>query len=117
MVPFTEAGKSYMMASALDILEALLAAFQHPEKKLRELALMQNDLLLFSNTTMSGMKPLEHALEVVQAFLDGESHLLFVPYAKADYDHYTQEVQSMLAPLGVTVEGVHTASNARQVVE
>jgi dipeptidase E len=78
---------------------------------------MQNDLLLLSNSAVFGMKPLEYALDEVKAFLNGESTLLFVPYAKADYDGYTQGVQSILTAFGVTVEGIHTAPNPRQAVE
>ncbi|HEU4785301.1 MAG TPA: dipeptidase PepE, partial [Ktedonobacterales bacterium] len=78
---------------------------------------MQHDLLLLSSTAVFGMQPLEFALDEVKAFLDGESTLLFVPYAKANYDDYTLGVQSILAPLGITVVGIHTASDPRQVVE
>jgi dipeptidase E len=78
---------------------------------------MQHDLLLFSSTSVSGMQPLEYALEVVQGFLDGERTLLFVPYALADHDRYSLGVQQILTPLGVTVEGIHTAANPRQAVE
>jgi dipeptidase E len=78
---------------------------------------MQHDLLLLSNSTVFGMKPLEYALDVVRQFLDGESALLFIPYAMADYDGYTLGVQSSLTPLGVTVVGVHTAPNPRQAIE
>ena len=78
---------------------------------------MQHDLLLLSSTTVFGMPPLEFALNVVEEFLDGERALPFVPYALADYDRYTLGVQNMLAPLGVTVEGIHTAATPRQVVE
>ncbi len=78
---------------------------------------MQHDLLLLSNSTVFGMQPLEFALDEVKAFLDGESTLLFVPYALANYDHYTLGVRSILAPLGITVEGIHTVSDPRQAVE
>lgn len=78
---------------------------------------MQNDLLLLSSSAVFGMKPLEYALDVVKEFLDGESNLLFIPYALANYNSYTIRVQNMLAPLDVAVEGIHTAANPRQVVE
>ena len=71
---------------------------------------MEHNLLLLSSTTVFGMQPLEYALDVVQEFLDGESTLLFVPYALADYDRYTLWAQNLLTPLGVTVEGIHTAA-------
>jgi len=78
---------------------------------------MHNDLLLLSSSTVFGMKPLEYALDAVQAFLDGEDTIAFVPYALSNYESYTAGVQTMLAPLGVTVEGIHRATNPRQVVE
>jgi len=78
---------------------------------------MQHDLLLLSSTAVFGMQPLEFALDEVKEFLDGESTLLFIPYALANYDDYTLGVQSILTALGVTVEGIHMAPSPRQVVE
>lgn len=78
---------------------------------------MQNNLLLLSSSAVFGMKPLEYALDAVKDFLDGESSLLFVPYALANHDSYTAGIQGMLDALGVTVTGIHTTSNPRQMVQ
>jgi dipeptidase E len=68
---------------------------------------MADELMLLSNSAMHGMKPLEHALEAVQEFLDGCRTVHFVPYALADHARYTAGVAASLAPLGVTVVGLH----------
>lgn len=68
---------------------------------------MAEELLLLSNSAMHGMKPLEHALAAVEEFLDGCRTVYFMPFALADHARYTAWVASSLAPLGVTVVGLH----------
>lgn len=75
---------------------------------------MRNNLFLLSNTIQPGQTYLEYAHDALFEFLGDERHLLFVPYAVVDYDNYTASIQQALAPLGIAVEGVHTASDPRQ---
>ena len=77
---------------------------------------MQNNLLLLSSSAVHGMPPLEYALETVKEFLGDERLVHFVPYALANHDNYTAGVQEILAPLGVTVKGLHMAADPRQAV-
>ncbi len=77
---------------------------------------MKNNLLLLSSSAVHGMQPLEYALDVVKGFLGEERLVHFVPYALANHDHYTAGTQEVLAPLGVTVRGVHTGADPRQAV-
>ncbi|MEO7019621.1 MAG: dipeptidase PepE [Ktedonobacteraceae bacterium] len=77
---------------------------------------MQNNLLLLSSSAVFGMQPLEYALDIVQEFLGDQRIVHFVPYALADYDDYTDWTQKSLDPLGVTVTGIHMATNPRQTV-
>ncbi len=50
---------------------------------------MPVNLLLLSNSSQPGMSYLEHAMDALQEFLDGERTIHFVPYALADHDGYT----------------------------
>jgi dipeptidase E len=64
-------------------------------------------LLLLSNSTAPGRKYLEHALDALADALTAVRRLLFVPYALADHDAYTAQVDEALSPLGVDVVGAH----------
>jgi dipeptidase E len=64
-------------------------------------------LLLLSNSTAPGRKYLEHALDALAEALTDVRRLLFVPYALADHDDYTAQVDKALSPLGVEVVGAH----------
>lgn len=75
------------------------------------------NLFLLSNSTVFGMRPLEHALDALKAFLGGERIIHFVPYALANHDGYTAGMQEVLAPLGVIVRGIHLLDSPRQAVE
>ena len=70
------------------------------------------ELLLLSNSTAPGRKYLEHALDALAEVLAGRDELVFVPYALADHDGYTEQVRSALEPLGVRVTGAHTGPDA-----
>ncbi|HEY1351912.1 MAG TPA: dipeptidase PepE [Ktedonobacteraceae bacterium] len=78
---------------------------------------MRNDLLLLSSSAVFGKPYLEHALDALQAFLGTERVLSFVPYAQANHDGYTARIQEALAPLGITVRGVHATGHPRQAIE
>lgn len=78
---------------------------------------MRNNLLLLSNSAVFGKRYLEHALDALKEFL-GEARVIhFVPYALADLQGYTTRIQEALAPLGLTVRGVHQSGYPRRAVE
>jgi dipeptidase E len=64
-----------------------------------------------SNSTNAGQKLLEHAREALRELLRQASHLVFVPFALADHDGYTEEVRQALSHV-VDVVGAHTLSLA-----
>ncbi len=78
---------------------------------------MPVQLLLFSNSSQPGMDYLEHAKDALEALLDGERTIHFVPYALANYDSYTDGVARALVPWGITIKGVHTFTSPRQAIE
>lgn len=78
---------------------------------------MRNDLFLLSNSVVFGKQYLEHALDALREFLGDEQAIYFVPYAKAEHDNYTNKIREALAPLGITIKGVHTSSSPRLAVE
>lgn len=69
------------------------------------------ELLLLSSSIKHGTGFLEHAKSAVAELLAGRERLLFVPFAKRDHDGYTATVQSAVAPLGITVDGIHQADD------
>jgi len=78
---------------------------------------MAAHVLLLSNSSQPGMNYLEHAMDALQEFLDGERTIHFVPYALANYDGYTAGIAQALAPSGITIRGVHTCASPRQAIE
>lgn len=78
---------------------------------------MAEDLFLLSNSAMHGMAPLAHAMDAFKAFLGGCRTVHFVPYALADHERYTAGIAAALAPLDVTVVGLHTTDDPYQAVE
>ncbi len=78
---------------------------------------MRNDLLLLSNSVVFGRPYLEHALDALKEFLGNERMISFVPYAQANYEGYTARIQEALAPLGITVRGLHSTGYPRQAIE
>lgn len=78
---------------------------------------MPVNLFLLSNSSQPGMGYLEHAMNALQEFLDGERTIYFVPYAVADYDGYTASIQQALVPSGITIRGIHTLASPRQAIE
>lgn len=77
---------------------------------------MKNNLLLLSSSAVHGMQPMEYALDGVKEFLGDERLIHFVPYALTNHDNYTAWTRTALAPLGVTVRGVHMAADPRQAI-
>ncbi|GHO89643.1 dipeptidase PepE [Dictyobacter formicarum] len=72
--------------------------------------MMEDNLLLLSNSKTHNMEFLEHAREALIDFLDGRRTIYFAPYAAATsaYDSYTATIQTAFKPLDVTVTGLHT---------
>lgn len=70
-----------------------------------------SELLLLSNSTSPGLGFLEHARGEISRLAPPGSRLLFVPYASADQDQYTEVMTAALAPLSVHVTGAHQADD------
>lgn len=66
------------------------------------------ELLLLSNSATHGRPFLDHALDALREVLRGAGEVVFVPYALADHDGYTEKIRAALKPLGVSVLGAHT---------
>jgi dipeptidase E len=66
------------------------------------------ELLLLSSSASPGRGFLEHALGAIDSLLPANRRrLLFVPFASADPDSYTDVVAAALAPLSFEVTGAH----------
>lgn len=78
---------------------------------------MSSQLLLLSNSTAPGKKYMEHVMPTLKTFLDGQSTLLFAPYAQLDHNDYTAQIQAALNPLGITVIGLHTLPDPKAALE
>lgn len=65
------------------------------------------NLLLLSNSTSHGRRRFEHVQDELTSFY-GQREVLFVPYALADHDAYTDAVGEAFARSGVAVRGLHT---------
>lgn len=65
------------------------------------------NLLLLSNSAAPGRGYLEHASEAILEVLGEVRSLVFVPFALADHNDYTDTVRRALEPLGVRVVGAH----------
>ncbi|MGO1592520.1 dipeptidase PepE [Ancrocorticia sp.] len=65
------------------------------------------DLLLLSNSTNHGSTPWAHAREAALPIVDGR-HVLFLPYALADYDEYTARIARAFEPMGARITGIHS---------
>jgi dipeptidase E len=69
------------------------------------------ELLLLSNSSIHGGSYLEFAFAEIQLFLADCEHIAFVPFARADHDQYTARVETALAPLEVSVIGLHAVTD------
>ena len=67
-------------------------------------------LILLSNSRDAEGRYLYHCRDALAALLQGVKRVTFVPYASviASWDSHVTKVCDALAPLGVSVEGVHT---------
>ena len=64
--------------------------------------------LLISNSTMHGGSYLGHCGAEIRDFLGPRRRVMFVPYALADHDGYTQKAAAAFAALGHELFSVHT---------
>ena len=77
------------------------------------------DLLLLSNSTLPGKAWLEHALPLIAGQLNGRRRAVFLPFAGVTqtWDEYTAKTAAVLAPLGVTVTGIHSVADPISAIE
>src|SRR5438067_5668618 len=75
-------------------------------------------LILLSNSRDAEGRYLYHCRDALAALLQGVKRITFVPYASviASWDSYVTKVCDALAPLGVSVEGVHTRDDPAAAV-
>ena len=78
-------------------------------------------LLLFSNgSELIGDAPTEFARNALRDFLGAKvRRILFVPFAAVvrSYDQYAARVRECLNPIGIEVDSLHEAADARAAVE
>jgi dipeptidase E len=72
-------------------------------------------LMLLSNSTSYQGTPLAHARAEIGEFLSGRP-VLFVPFALADHESYTETIRQALAPTGSAVTGLHRAKDPVEAV-
>lgn len=77
------------------------------------------ELLLLSNSTLPGKAWLEHALPLIEARLNGRRRAVFIPFAGVTqtWDEYTTKTAAVMAPLGVSVTGIHTVADPVSAIE
>jgi dipeptidase E len=68
-------------------------------------------LLLISNSTMSGGGYLEHCAQELEDFLGERRRVMFVPFALHDHDAYTSKARAALGALGLEVVSMHPYSD------
>ncbi|TCW12473.1 dipeptidase E [Raoultella sp. BIGb0138] len=77
------------------------------------------ELLLLSNSSLPGKAWLEHALPLIAGQLNGRRSAVFVPFAGVmqTWDDYTAKAAAALAPLGVSVTGIHSVADPVAAIE
>ena len=78
---------------------------------------MAADLLLLSSSRVAGGGYLEYAWEAITELLGDCRTVHFAPNALASHDAYTEQVRAGLAPLGVSVVGLHQVGDPRAAIE
>ncbi|CAI8153440.1 MAG: Peptidase E [Pseudidiomarina mangrovi] len=75
-------------------------------------------LLLISSSRAANSGYLQPALTLLQAHF-GAGEVLFIPYAgvSIDYDTYCDMVATALAPVGISIRGIHTYADPVQAVQ
>lgn len=75
-------------------------------------------LLLLSNSTQHGRKPLEHAADLFRSLFGSEvKRVTFVPFALQDLDAYTTTVRAAFEAMGFECRSVHEAVDPVAEVE
>ena len=71
------------------------------------------ELLLLSNSTLPGKAWLEHALPLIAGQVKGRRKAVFIPFAGVtqSWDDYTAKVAAVMAPMAVSVTGIHSADD------
>lgn len=71
------------------------------------------ELLLLSNSSLPGKAWLEHALPLIAGQLNGRRSAVFIPFAGVTqtWDDYTAKAAAVLAPLGISVTGIHSVAD------
>lgn len=75
------------------------------------------ELLLLSNSQAPGMEYLQHVRRTLNEFLGEQHTIYFAPYARADYDGYTAQIQAFFQPWGISVIGLHTVEDPRKAIQ
>lgn len=74
-------------------------------------------LLLISTSTVYGTGYLDHAESEIRDHLKGVSRILFVPYALADRGGYAAKARERFERMGIGLDSIHEAADARKAVE
>ncbi len=73
---------------------------------------MSTRVLLLSSSRVHGCGILDHAEAALREFLGPDvREVVFVPFALADHDRYTQTMRERLAGMGYETTGLHTSSD------
>ncbi len=73
-------------------------------------------LLLVSSSSTHGTGFLEHCEEAIRQRFEGRGRVLFVPFALADRDKYTDVARQRFQQLGLTLDSLHQAKDAVRAV-
>jgi dipeptidase E len=77
---------------------------------------MARRLLLISTSTVFGTRYLEHAQGELRGVLDGVTRVLFIPHALKDHAGYAAKARAAFDEIGLGLDSLHEASDARQAV-
>ncbi|STV85092.1 alpha-aspartyl dipeptidase Peptidase E [Klebsiella pneumoniae] len=77
------------------------------------------ELLLLSNSTLPGKAWLEHALPLIAGQVKGRRKAVFIPFAGVtqSWDDYTAKVAAVMAPMAVSVTGIHSVNDPIAAIE
>jgi len=73
--------------------------------------------LLISNSTQHGSGYLDHCAAEMKDFLGGVERVLFVPFALRDRDSYAAAARARFDKMGLAVDSLHEATDARAAVQ
>lgn len=76
------------------------------------------ELLLLSNSTLPGKAWLEHALPLIAGQVKGRRKAVFIPAGVTQsWDDYTTKVAAVMAPMAVSVTGIHSVDDPIAAIE